>query len=1030
MRPIRRAAVVVLVACLSAPAAAAADTTPGDAPPAASTVDDTPWVGELGDTAPAADRAEALAEGRPTAQSPVGAAGPLGPLLQGELVETPLIGRHATELRATDGFAAFEVDLEDRYGRAPLVLHRLSDGAVVGSFREAYTPERFRWLTLVPGHAVEQDNALVVVRDLATSAEVDRFEVPAGQSFVAWSPEGTVLLERDAAGVVGDLLVHRDAGTVRIPAAGLGVWWEPTVRGRWMAWPTSDAVHLLDVRAGTHRTIPLATTAWPRELWLTDDSVVVSWVEAGENHLVRTGLDGRVLERVTVRGGTWDTTLLPVGGTTVALVPTDGWFSELRSVTAAGALGDVILTDVVDAAVAGTQLTVAVAGPEPRVVTLAEGAARPHLVRTAPLVHRPALEVGLTGDRLLASTFANEIMQRRPTDGWTPFAAGRLEDVDGSTVLARRADDVLVARWPGGERAVGRLWGFAALGDDGDAVLRTAQDGTLLVEDTRTGAVLSSGLPGQSLFGYALDGGRLWSVAPHDDRLVGTDVRGTADPLVVRVPRCQEREAVAAVRVEGRWAVLQCPDGRAWAVDLLGEVRTRTLALGAVDRIGSGFVTAIHKAAGDEPASIQVVDLATGASRRYGPATTWHTAPDSTGLPRLAYLDDRRLPRTVELDWLGTVTPSPPGLVRPVDPQRIHSDPRVPPGTPRCVQVTGRAGVPAGATGTMLTVATVRPAAPGNVVVYPDTKGDGTTPVPKASTVNFEVGADVTGTTFVALPPSGRVCYATTSGSTVGLHLDLTGYTLAGSGVELRTPVRVMDTRDPAWGHPGPVSPAETFDIDVTAGSGIPAGAAAVVLSVAVPAQPSPGNVKVFPYGTTPSTTSTVNFAPGQDKANLTVVPLDGATHVSVDVDSPGSAHVVVDVLGWVEVGSPLVPVAPTRALDTRPTSRVGDVVGPLTRRQEYTLPLHGRHGIPVDATAVVLTVTAVQPTHLGHLRVYPDASGSTPPDISTVNYIPGRDVANTVVVPLGADGRVAFWSDQFSGSAHVVADVVGYVQD
>ncbi|HRE02680.1 MAG TPA: hypothetical protein PLV68_15365, partial [Ilumatobacteraceae bacterium] len=71
---------------------------------------------------------------------------------------------------------------------------------------------------------------------------------------------------------------------------------------------------------------------------------------------------------------------------------------------------------------------------------------------------------------------------------------------------------------------------------------------------------------------------------------------------------------------------------------------------------------------------------------------------------------------------------------------------------------------------------------------------------------------------------------------------------------------------------------------------------------------------------------------------------------------------------------------------------------------------------------ALVLNVTATEALVPGFLRAQP--SGTTPPT-STVNVVPGVAAANTVIVPLGADGTVSIFA---SVPAHIVVDVTGYI--
>jgi hypothetical protein len=371
-------------------------------------------------------------------------------------------------------------------------------------------------------------------------------------------------------------------------------------------------------------------------------------------------------------------------------------------------------------------------------------------------------------------------------------------------------------------------------------------------------------------------------------------------------------------------------------------------------------------------------------------------------------------------------------------PRRLVDDRTVPPLTPRCVRVTGSAGgvgMPEGATGAIINVTSVRPSGVGHVVVYPDSSGSGATPLPSTgSTVNFEPGRDVANGTFVALPPNGTVCYGTRGAANAGVIIDITGYTLAGSGVTMRSPQRILDTR--ANGSPlaSPVRARTVHTVDVAGAAQLPRSASAVLLNVTVTGATAPGHLRVFPAGTPLPNASTVNYAPGRDKANGTIVALspDGKVALYSDTSPASPIQVVLDVVGYVEAGS-FTGITPRRLMDTRTASHIGDVVGPVAPHDVISVKVAGRSGVPEDAIGVVLNVTAAGPTVNGNLRVYPDTAGTrrtAPPVTSSVNYIPARDIPNLVIVALPPNGHVNFWSDQSSGSVQLIADVVGYITD
>lgn len=116
------------------------------------------------------------------------------------------------------------------------------------------------------------------------------------------------------------------------------------------------------------------------------------------------------------------------------------------------------------------------------------------------------------------------------------------------------------------------------------------------------------------------------------------------------------------------------------------------------------------------------------------------------------------------------------------------------------------------------------------------------------------------------------------------------------------------------------------------------------------------------------------------------------------------------------------VPLTPARLLDTR--TGIGGNIAPLGEQVFTELDVTGVGGVPeTGVTAVVMNVTVDGPTSPGYVTAWP--SGEPRPPVSNLNYIPGQTVPNLVTVKIGANGRVNLLNS--NGSAHLVADVVGY---
>jgi subtilase family serine protease len=121
----------------------------------------------------------------------------------------------------------------------------------------------------------------------------------------------------------------------------------------------------------------------------------------------------------------------------------------------------------------------------------------------------------------------------------------------------------------------------------------------------------------------------------------------------------------------------------------------------------------------------------------------------------------------------------------------------------------------------------------------------------------------------------------------------------------------------------------------------------------------------------------------------------------------------------------------PIRLMDTRSGSfHVGNVTGPIGANGSAKLTivgnslLTGTSAVPSGATAVVLNVTATQPSAGGNATVYPD--GEAMPLTSNLNWTKGNTVPNLVVVPLKSDGAVDF-ANNSPGTVQFIADLEGY---
>jgi hypothetical protein len=119
--------------------------------------------------------------------------------------------------------------------------------------------------------------------------------------------------------------------------------------------------------------------------------------------------------------------------------------------------------------------------------------------------------------------------------------------------------------------------------------------------------------------------------------------------------------------------------------------------------------------------------------------------------------------------------------------------------------------------------------------------------------------------------------------------------------------------------------------------------------------------------------------------------------------------------------------LTPCRLIDTRsPNAPLG---GPaLAAGQNRAFPLAGSCGVPATAKALAVNVTETQGASFGFLTL--SAADQQSGGTSTINYSPGRTLANNAFVRLSGEGSgsIAVLNGS-SGPVHFILDVTGYFQ-
>ncbi|AUG79490.1 hypothetical protein CFP65_4768 [Kitasatospora sp. MMS16-BH015] len=294
-------------------------------------------------------------------------------------------------------------------------------------------------------------------------------------------------------------------------------------------------------------------------------------------------------------------------------------------------------------------------------------------------------------------------------------------------------------------------------------------------------------------------------------------------------------------------------------------------------------------------------------------------------------------------------------------------------------------------------------------------------PWPIASTT-FDYGdhTPVTAQTVHSYTGPGTYTVTTTMTDTQGRTGTATStVTIAPEFVPTK-PTRVLDTRTTGT----PVGPDGSYKLKVAGVADLPAAGrlTAVLVNLTATQPTAPSYVTAYPTGGTRPTVSSLNFTTGQTVANAAVVPVGPDGTITL-YNHTGKVHLVADIQGYYATQLPTAGAGnfigsftPTRALDTRVNH------SPLGANGTVKVKVRGTGLLPGTARAVVLNLTATQPTQNGYVTADPDG---TPPTSSSLNFAAGQTIANQVTVPIDSDGTVTLYNH--NGSVHLIADIQAY---
>ena len=394
------------------------------------------------------------------------------------------------------------------------------------------------------------------------------------------------------------------------------------------------------------------------------------------------------------------------------------------------------------------------------------------------------------------------------------------------------------------------------------------------------------------------------------------------------------------------------------------------------------------------------------------------------------------------------------------------------------VDLLGRAGVPAtiDADGNgfddqvlavVVNITVIDPTRQGYLQAYPTGAAAGET-----SVVNFKPGERVPNSAIIRPGRDGRMSIRMVTNSGVGsahVAIDVSGwfstsgYHTNGARTVATTPARIFDSRE--------VSGAAPFRSGTHRELRVRGATTLGTSTVVVPDDPNvtgvivnvtgvndlSGSTRTFvsllqepPADPNGVTTSNLNLAPGQRRANLAIVPVPDDGTLTI-FNRNGATHVVIDVVGYLRTGDDpatttgrVVPlVAPFRALDTRQTEHAAVPLGPA-RAEDWSFDAFvddvkiGTDPVgPQQGLFGNLTATDLEPQYpWAPVRTFvtnypsPATQPGGPPTASNLNLGEGMAVPNLTLMRYGSvdgsDNQVAVYNR--NGYVHYLLDVYAVV--
>jgi len=327
----------------------------------------------------------------------------------------------------------------------------------------------------------------------------------------------------------------------------------------------------------------------------------------------------------------------------------------------------------------------------------------------------------------------------------------------------------------------------------------------------------------------------------------------------------------------------------------------------------------------------------------------------------------------------------------------------------RTVKVAGVAGLPSSGIGAVTMMVTIAdPSGSGQLQARADDSDAATLMM----IYNSGVGGNTSNTGLLAVADDGTIEVMTQTAQSKVI-IDITGYYtstkngVSAGGFVAMSPSRVLDSRGGIGAAQGQIPAGSQRTIQATGSNGIPAGAAAVAVNIIViNREAKAGYVRPTPTGETRSTgVLNYNSTEGQTTAMNAQVALNADGKFSIDTaEGGGKIDLVVDIQGYFLQSNPGGGFTPLqgRLIDTRNSSSIASGAS-------FTLQVGGVQGAPTvegGLSAVAVTFTAVNDSGAdSYAKMWAD--GAAEPEASAISSDATSKVTNTVVAPVGANGKI-----------------------